>query len=201
MKNKLKVVDINEYLEKLVKHLLLNKKDDPYNIIIDSLLGLSNMSLYKSKEGMYSIPMLTGEVKYERQIETLKKKGIIITIGQYRMVIDPRFHSILKTRKYQWVKLLSKRQRNDAENQLKKKRVNRDIIKAVLDNLDENISLIRLWKDIKPRPLDHSLPNGYRSFCRIVRKHQRELVLSQEPDTKKTKNTKYPPLPRRYLKG
>ena len=190
MKNKLEMVDINEYLDQLVKHLLIGKKDDPYNIIIDSLLGISNVSLYKSTKGMYSIPMQTGEVKYERQVETLKKNGIIITIGQYRMAIDPRFHTILKTRNYQRVNLLSKRQRTNAENQLKKKRINEDIIKAVLDNLDGNVPLIRLWEHIKPRPLDNSLPNGYRSFCRVVRKHQRELIFNQEPDTKKTKNTK-----------
>ena len=161
------LVKVNKYLQWLVVHLDDASKDDPYKIIIESLLGIRKNSFEVAipypigKRGPH---ILTGELKYPEHMNTLRKYGIVIDIGKGRLGIDERFRTILRTKKYQWVGLLTKQKRSDLENRLKKSSLDKHVIDAILDHLDNKKPITHLWKKIPKRPDDDRIPHSLSTF-------------------------------------
>lgn len=178
MKNMPNLVNTNNYLKNLIKHLKTAPKTDPYLIIIDSLSGIRKVDLREIKStpfGKYYLPCYTGNFKYPRAVNTLKKYGIVIDDGSGYLSIEPRFRNIVRYKKYQWVGYLSVQKRAELEGQLKSMSANRYIIEAVLENIDNGVPLKRFWEKMPRRKIDESFPQTYSTFCRIVRKYQNEL--------------------------
>lgn len=178
MKNQPSLTSINDYLKKLVSYLQKPTKDNPYRMIIESFIGKRKGKLEKTIRlpGFSQGPRVyNGEYNYSPQLNTLKKYGVVVDDGCGKLIIDPRFHSILKTKKYKPVGYLSKQKRIELERQLKKLGVNEDMTKVILDNIDTRKSLAICWKNMPRRENDESYPQTYSTFCRKVRTYQKAL--------------------------